>query len=279
MQRTVFSKYYDESLVYNHMLVSQNDSREILPHSHTTYELFYLKKGLISYTENGKKYTLHNDSLIFSRPGNMHSIIFESDSYERYNIIFDKECIYPHLTAKIPDSIITLNCKNFPQFGSLFEKMDIYYRCFRDNDLKHILINIVEELFYNMIALEIVSEGSGNVTETYTENPIVSAAVAYIDENINDHLLLDELCERLHITKSYLHQLFTSYLHISPKKYINSKKLTAAQASIRLGSNPTDVYALYGYTDYTTFYRGYKKHFGYSPSEEISHYLSKNSLS
>lgn len=276
MKRSVYSKYYDDDLVFNHLSIVDSDSRETMPHSHATYELFYLKDGEISYTESSKFYSVKPNSLILTRPGNIHSITFESNNYDRYDVMFDKGCLYSNVLNRIPNDLVVINCANFPQIAEIFKKMDIYYGHFTDDDLKKILMNLIEEIFYIIIAFDVSSAGS---SDNFTENPIITKAIGYIDEHLHDTLTLDMLCEELHITKSYLHQLFTSYLHISPKKYINSKRLAMAQETIRLGSNPTDIYSKYGFSDYTTFYRGYKKYFGYPPSEEISHYISVKSLS
>ena len=55
---------------------------------------------------------------------------------------------------------------------------------------------------------------------------------------------------------------------MSPKQYIISKRLAKARKMIRRGERPTAVSAECGFGDYTTFFRNYKKYFGYSPSLE-----------
>ena len=45
------------------------------------------------------------------------------------------------------------------------------------------------------------------------------------------------------------------------------KKLRLAQAEMQTGSHPTEVATRYGFENYATFYRNYKRHFGVAPSE------------
>ncbi|MBE7034478.1 MAG: helix-turn-helix domain-containing protein, partial [Ruminococcaceae bacterium] len=62
--------------------------------------------------------------------------------------------------------------------------------------------------------------------------------------------------------------LFSEHLEITPKKYINTKRLILAQKKIRQGEKPTQIYPKCGFSEYSTFWREYKNYFGYSPSEE-----------
>ena len=53
---------------------------------------------------------------------------------------------------------------------------------------------------------------------------------------------------------------------MTPAKYILSKRMLKAQKMIHRGEKPTAVYIKCGFDDYATFFRNYKKYFGYPPS-------------
>ena len=61
---------------------------------------------------------------------------------------------------------------------------------------------------------------------------------------------------------------FKENLKISPKKYINMRRLAKAQKMIRMGEKPIKVYASCGFVDYASLFRNYVSYFGYSPSKE-----------
>ena len=96
----------------------------------------------------------------------------------------------------------------------------------------------------------------------------IDKAIEYIEKNITQNFTLETLCNQLYINKSHLHRLFLKHLQITPKKYITSKRLEFAQKLLRRGAKPIDVYLYCGFSEYSTFFRDYKKHFGYSPSQE-----------
>jgi AraC-like DNA-binding protein len=145
--------------------------------------------------------------------------------------------------------------------------MDYYCKHFEGDELKKILADLVEEIFYNII---IVTEKypQNKLNGNYTANPIIASVIEYIDNNISRHFTIEDLCNELFVSKSYLHQLFLRHMQMSPQKYVNSKRLLMAQKEIRAFAKPTEVFAKCGFSDYSSFYRAYKKFFGYPPSEE-----------
>ncbi|MBQ7986571.1 MAG: helix-turn-helix transcriptional regulator, partial [Clostridia bacterium] len=119
-----------------------------------------------------------------------------------------------------------------------------------------------EEVFFNIII-----EVNENRENTYTKtNPVMYKALEYIDENLLTIESIDEICNKLFITKSHLHHLFIKHLNITPKKYITAKRLALARQEIYAGKKATEVCIKCGFQDDSAFYRAYKKHFGKNPS-------------
>lgn len=237
-------------------------------HTHTNYEIIFIKKGDITYTVEGKSYHLKKGSLLFIRPGERHRFYFNDMSvYERYDIFFYKETLFCGLCDKIPMSINVLTTEGQPFINELFKKIDYYFKHFEGEDLRNLLLHLTEEVLYNIVILSGVLHGK-NMEKLYSANPTVIKAVEYIEKNIDKPFTLENLCKELFITKSHLHRLFSEHLEITPKKYINTKRLILAQKKIRQGEKPTQIYPKCGFSEYSTFWREYKNYFGYSPSEE-----------
>lgn len=100
------------------------------PHAHDYCELLFVKKGALSYTVRGKRYTVKPYDLIISRSSEFHSIVPVSDTtFDRYNIIYDEKQLPFDLWNRIPDDLDIINLKNFPEIVNLFEKMNCYAEC------------------------------------------------------------------------------------------------------------------------------------------------------
>lgn len=235
-------------------------------HTHEVCELLLFKSGNASYVVEGKSYPLKKNSLVITRPACIHAIRIESDEpYDRYNLLFDPEKLLPELYKAIPKNLDVLHLDSGHMIVGLFQKMDMYFQQLSEPEFTRVLSLLVEEVFFNIrLAAEQYAE-QGAVSS----NPLIQQAIAYIEENITTLADIEEICNALFITKSHLHHLFARHMQITPKKYIISKRLSLAQRAIRSGSKPTEVYLQYGFNNYATFFRDYKRFFGHCPSDEM----------
>ena len=249
--------------IFSHAI--SEDMREAFPpHSHDIYELLYIKEGNLTYMVDGKIYTPPKNSLIITKPFELHSIkMNEACEYDRYNVLFDERYLSFEAAGKAIDGIDVIEFGIDTNVRSCFEKFEYYSEHFGNNMKQMILINIIEEIFFNVMIFTKKPSAAAPIL-----NPIVSRTIEYINENITKTIKLDMICNEFFISKSYLYQLFVKHLKISPQKYIITKKLTMSQRDIRLGAKPTDVYTRYGFIDYSNFYKNYKRYFGHSPSDE-----------
>ena len=90
----------------------------------------------------------------------------------------------------------------------------------------------------------------------------------YINENLFTIGDVEEVASALFLAKNYFFRVFKNAMKISPKKYITSKRLLAAQQLLRRGERATSVYLRCGFSTYPSFYKRYVEFFGYAPSEE-----------
>ena len=239
--------------------------REYVPHAHQVWELIFLKTGNISYMVNGKVYHPDENSLIISRPREYHSICVRDDKpYARYNIQISPDMLSRDIGEQLSDGIDVINFDGNEMVCDLFPKLSYYRECFEGDTMKRLTLHISEEILCNAVLFS-KSLASENM---YTVNPIIQQAIQYIIDNITQPLKVDDVAKYLYVTKAHLHNLFLRHLKTTPRKFIVTKKLLLAQRDLRSGMKATKVYAGYGFSDYSCFYRHYTKYFGHTPSEE-----------
>ena len=260
------SYFRSENLIYGHTTLLSPMSTGHFPfHTHEVCELLLFKSGSASYIIEGKHYPLQKNSLVITRPACIHAIRIESDEpYDRYNLLFDPERLLPEVYSAIPKDLDVLHLDSGHPIVGLFQKMDFYFQQLSKPEFHRMLALLAEEVFFNIrLAAEQYSEQGA-----MSSNPLIQQAIAYIEEHITTLSDIDEICSALFITKSHLHHLFARHMQITPKKYIISKRLSLAQQAIRSGAKPTEVYLQYGFNNYATFFRDYKRYFGHCPSDE-----------
>ena len=249
-----------EDVSYNHQIIKRTSLESFTYHTHDRYEIIFLIKGKMKYDAEGRSYDLEVGDLVLTRPEVFHSIFpKEVTYYERYDVIVNEKLIEKSIRDRIPKMRDVFRCSGNERIFELFSKLDFYYGKFSDEEYAHLVLNIIEEVIYNLTLLDEDGE-RGSV------NPLIDKATSYIREHLTEISGIDEVSNALYITKSHLHHLFTKELHMTPAKYILSKRLLLAEKKLRLGAKPTEIYTECGFDDYTTFFRNYKKYFGTPPS-------------
>ena len=257
------AEYEDDQIIYNHCIKTEQTQQDYRFHYHDAYELLLLKEGGISYQTGGETCRLRKNSLVFTRPHQSHCIRVDEDiPYDRHDLLFSGSCVSQDILAKIPDSLNVISFEGNRLAVQLFDKLEFYCEKLSGEALHRIFRSITEEILLNILIY--LEEQQDDPTRA--RHPLTMQAVAYIEENLLSIQQVDQICRHLSVSKSYLYQLFMKDLNTTPKHYITLRRLALARKELFLGAKATSVYAACGFTDYSAFFRAYKKHFGYSPT-------------
>lgn len=101
---------------------------------------------------------------------------------------------------------------------------------------------------------------------SYTCDDQVEHLLRYINQNLNADLSADALAAKYFLSKYHLMRKFKEKTGYTLHNYITSKRLLYARDLISHGLPVLKASSMCGFSDYTTFSRAYKKHFGAPPS-------------
>lgn len=235
---------------------------EVSSHTHPLYELIYFMRGDASHVVEDRMYKLSRGDLVIVAPGKYHDIRFDGNrEYERINILFDPEAMGLECAARVASHTEVVSLSDRPETAAIFAKMARYQEALSEQEFVKAASHLLYELFCDLSLDE-------QENRRYSKlHPMLSEALSYISDNLFVIRNVQTIAEALHVTEGYLFRLFREELNTSPKKYVTDKRLLAAQGMIRLGRRPSEVYAECGFSDYTSFFRSYKKFFGVSPSK------------
>ena len=99
------------------------------------------------------------------------------------------------------------------------------------------------------------------------ENVLYLNVCDYINNHLDEDLSLDHLASFFYASKYHISHVFKDNMGISLHQYILKKRLQASKNGILSGIPFGELYHQYGFSDYTSFYRAFKKEFGLSPKE------------
>lgn len=259
------SKANRQNLRYNHGIYHDpmSEQAHFFEDAHNEYEILFFLRGNATYIVEDKRYKLKRYDLVIIRPSKYHYIQIDGDDdYERYSLLFPLDIIGKALPDRLPNDLEVINCSKMEHIPDLFFKMDTY-AAFGEAAFFDLLPGLLKELFYNLIYAK---EQTARPTEHVS--PIVRQALTYINEHLYTIENIEEISSALFVTETYFFRIFKEQMNISPKKYITSKRLLAAQKRIASGNRPTEVYLKCGFNTYTAFYKRYLDFFGHAPSEE-----------
>ena len=263
MKDILYCNYSDGSMFCNHLTRDMSAGLSYGSHSHDVYELIFIINGDVRYTSGGGEYRLSRGDLIISLPYEEHSLIPCGTSYERYDILFDERMLGFPFSEKLRGGVAPVRFSGNETVSSLLPKLDYYAAELSGDAKREILHSVVREICVNILSL------IDGVQKNSEVNPTVSEALKYIDGHLMTISSVEEIARAIFITKSHLHHLFAEHHDTTPKRYITGKRLELAKKQIENGARPTDIYSRFGFSDYSSFFRAYKKHFGAGPSVKV----------
>ena len=96
-------------------------------------------------------------------------------------------------------------------------------------------------------------------------NTQVLQVLSYINKHLTEELSVDRIADACYLNRSYLMHLFRRETGYTLGSYITEKRLFAARVMIQSGTAVTDACLKSGFSNYTSFYRAYRKKFGEAP--------------
>ncbi len=244
-------------------------------HSHNYYEIVYvLNNSGTQYLAGTIRYSLQRGDIIIVPPGIGHKPLFPSQLAEPYRRIVlwvstefaeSVERILPEHTTKFANRMFLLRTAGTPYeyIGQLFHKG------LKEAQEKKEFWQIA--LYGNTMQLLVECIRAFNEPENQilrSEKPeLLDNVVSYIETHLHEKISLADTAARFYVSESTIGQTFQKKMHVSFYHYVTQRRLIAAKSMILEESNLDILSEKVGFTDYSTFYRAFKKEFGISPRE------------
>ncbi len=204
--------------------------------------------------ENGKTVCIGQNEIIYL-PKTSDYTVHCNASGNCYAINFD-------LCEEIHFQPFSFKIKNVPAFIREFEKATELWKN------KRIAFQMgCKSVLYNILSM-MQTEYNLKYT-TQTTAALIAPAAEYIHAHYNeDCASITALAKMCGISEDYFRKLFKNIYGMSPRKYINERRLSYAREILKSGLYTVAESAeASGFTDMSHFSREFKKAFGVCPSE------------
>ena len=246
-------------------------------HTHDYYEFYFFVEGDISMQIGNNIYPIQFGDAMLIPPNKAHRAIIHNPEipYRRFVFWISKK-YYEHLAGISP----------YFSYAIDYATKNKQYICHLDqislNSLQSKMLRLLEEMQSNHFGKELqielyvedfvlsINRLVHDIVEpkqVTSDASLYSKLVEYIEEHLDEELSLEKLSEEFYVSKYHIAHVFKDNIGLSIHQYITKKRLSKCQEAIRANMNVTDVYHMYGFGDYSSFYRAFKKEYGISPKE------------
>lgn len=260
--------YRDQELRMDYQCDKMPCQENFRMHTHEQYEFYYFMNGKGVFKIEGSCYALERGDILLMGPTESHYIELNPDHpYTRLTVHFLPEIfrgIDP--SGELLKPFIGREGGRFNRYRAQDFATDAYQVFIKNiltdtgNGRLQILSNLLPLL--NEISIAFRSKAAGEF-----EDSLDHQVVRFINRNLTREMTLDGICREFYISKAQLCRMFKAATGSTVWEYITEKRLVNARRQIQEGLPPTKVCEEWGFHDYSTFYRAFRKKYGVSPGQ------------
>ena len=246
-------------------------------HSHAYYEVYLFSAGSVDMVIDNVKHSLHPGDMIIVPPQTLHRAVIRKGEAPYQRFVFWLSVAYcARLKRESPDYLYLFS-------HAEKEKEYIYHlNLLEFNSTRSKLFSLLEELHTDRFGRDTQIDLSVrdlilmlNRTIYQKKYPATKkeklssyqTITDYITNHLEEDLSLDALSRELYLNKYYIGHLIQENTGVSLHQYIIKKRLAACCDAMQGGQSIGACCAKYGFLNYSSFYRAFRKEYAMSPSE------------
>ncbi len=279
LKQNFTSRQYMVNPDYEIFHYKDQPSIEVEYHNHDFYEIYFFISGKVNYIVEGKCYALNHDDILVINNKELHKPDIQKGSiYERIVLWVNPEFIkrlcndqsnlllcFEH-PFKNKNNLLRPNAEILATIKNILNKLiksnatasfgsDILNRAY----LTELIIHV------NRAFLEVSDDGG--LADDVISNPKIFEIIQYINQHLHEDLSLENLSERVFISKYHLARQFKKYTGFTLYNYIQRKRLIFAKSLLKEDLNLAEVCQRCGFSDYSNFIRAFKNAYHLSPKK------------
>lgn len=246
-------------------------------HVHNYYEFYFFLEGDVSISIEDTEYPLAYGDILLLPPQVRHHAVIHSINvpYRRFVFWITQEYCR-HLLDTSPNYVYIL------QYVQTSKKYLFHNDKIAFNMIQSKIIRLIDEMKSDrfgrhaqiplcvddlILHLNRAIYDQNHPMEYSEEKSLYQNLCAYIEQHLDEKLSLEKLAAEFYVSKYHIAHIFKENIGLSIHQYIIKKRLAACRDAILGQTSISEAYLMYGFKDYSSFFRAFKKEYGMSPKE------------
>lgn len=246
-------------------------------HAHDYYEFYFFLEGDMQMQIGDTLYPVRYGDIMLIPPHLSHRPIIRNQEqpYRRF-VFWISQDYCNHLLQSSPDYAYIM------QYVEIEKKYIFHTDQIAFNSVQSKLLRLLEEMrskkfgrdalisvCINDLVLNInrLAYEQNTPKQRHFEYRLYEQLTEYIEEHMDEDLSLETLAKKFYVSKYHIAHVFKDNIGMSIHQYITKKRLNLCKDAISGKMSITDAYQMFGFGDYSSFYRAFKKEFGISPKD------------
>ena len=257
-------------------------------HYHPNYELYFFLEGNVEYKIMDNTYHLQQGDFLIIPPETVHGPqeIDRNKPYCRFVLWVSEEFIN-FLNSFIDDLEFGIKFSidndiykyhlDYVSYNDIFGNfLDLWQEYNENNMFKN--TTIINCIITILLKINRIIYENSNMSSKTPKKELYTLVFEYINRNITSDLTLESIANHFFVSKYHVAHIFKDNLGISLHQYVIKKRLNSCRRAIASGEPITSVAEKFGFADYTSFFRAFKKEYGISPKDYQKNMFLNNKL-
>ena len=246
-------------------------------HTHNYYEFYFFLEGQVQMQVGDILYPVRYGDIMLIPPQVPHRPNIKSDDtpYRRFVFWISQEYCN-HLLQSSPDYAYIM------QYVEIEKRYIFHTDQIAFNTVQSKLLRILEEMRSKkfgrdaqlsicindlVLGLNRLAYEQNTPNRKNPEYLLYQQLAEYIEDHVEEDLSLETLAKKFFVSKYHIAHVFKDNIGMSIHQYITKKRLNLCKEAISGKMSISESYHLFGFGDYSSFYRAFKKEYGISPKD------------
>ncbi|MBO6242104.1 MAG: helix-turn-helix domain-containing protein [Butyrivibrio sp.] len=258
------------------------DFKTLSPHAHDYYEFYLFLDGDVTmeiFKTSGETehFKMSPGDLMLVPPGiSHHALMHNSDKdYKRFVFWISKDCCNSLMQESVDYMYLIQKAEAFRKYiyhlapASFHLVESKFLRLLEEKSSDRYGSGAMSHLCLCDLILTInrIVYDDDHIQNGNDELALFQNILSHVESNLEETLSLDDIAGQFFVSKYYVAHLFKDTLGISLHQYIIKKRLAECRNAIISGASITGTYEKFGFRDYSSFFKAFKKEYGMSPKE------------